>query len=131
MIELGSTAIDLALSSLFQPFGWLVLVMVLVREVLDFGEGKVRDSSVRWLPGVPQEMVGQQLQTALMRVSSTNLFVLPLSELTRSPSSDHLAVATRLGLRRPVPTRRAPRRLLGRDRRVRVPDHVQLDWVRL
>lgn len=74
MIELGSTAIDLALSSLFQPFGWLVLVMVLVREVLDFGEGKVRDSTVRWLPGVPQEMVGQQLQTALMRVSSIHLF---------------------------------------------------------
>lgn len=61
--------------TLLGPFGWLVTIVVLVREVLDFGEGKIRDPNVRWMAGVPQERVGEELQTALMRVSfSFSLF---------------------------------------------------------
>ncbi|KAL7412347.1 hypothetical protein BDY24DRAFT_392626 [Mrakia frigida] len=53
--------------TLLGPFGWLVTIVVLVREVLDFGEGKIRDPNMRWMAGVPQERVGEELQTALMR----------------------------------------------------------------
>ena len=57
------------------PFGWLMAILVIVREVVDLGEGKARDTNVRWMAGVPQEMVGLHLQNALNRVGPS--FSLP------------------------------------------------------
>lgn len=59
------------------PFAWLVCGLVLVRQVLDLGEGKRKEEAAPWCTTYTDEEMPTRVQAGLERVSATSLLLPP------------------------------------------------------